>query len=208
MSPLDRECLKQSESPPPWFCSPPGCQRPPLAVSLADKGILGGSQDHHAMLVEATKICVWLPPSTDAGHSIAAERGGVSPVRGLSAAELRSSAFLTSALEIHRTSSISVSSICRASLFAFAMHPIISSQEPPRPACIQVHKMAYVQKEHRHLAKLYTWLQRGMPEHRPQYSLWQPGLAQSGCGCAMLSGHSMAQQRMSFSFTYGPWLGA
>lgn len=63
----------------------------------------------------------------------------ISPVRGLSAAELRSRALATSALDTHRTSSISASSICSVSLFAFAMAPIISSQEPPLPACIEVH---------------------------------------------------------------------
>ena len=89
-------------------------------------------------------------------------------MRGLSAAELRSSAFLTSALEIHRTSSISVSSMCKASLFAFAMHPIISSQQPPLPACVQVHTVTCAQKEHCDLACLHTRPCIAMPEHRLQ----------------------------------------
>ena len=108
-------------------------------------------------------------------------------MRGLSAAELRSSAFLTSALEIHRTSSISVSSMWSASLFAFAMHPIISSQEPPLPAYVHVHPVTCVQEKHRDQASLHTWLWIAMPRHYVQYSLWQPGLAQSTSECAVRS---------------------
>ena len=50
---------------------PAGCQTAAVAASLADKELLGDSQDHHAMLVDSTKMCAWLPPSTDAGYSTA-----------------------------------------------------------------------------------------------------------------------------------------